>query len=461
MMNPPDRIAQYRIEQLQAEVDLVLGDSNRLALLIYKNPVFRFLTYHLQNFFWTLTRLVGLGRWHDGSRPEPPLASRPLLKNAAPQRHPRILIDATQTFTYGGHTGVQRVVREIAAAAAASGEGLPIIIKGGRFVPYFQHPTFDAEIVAGAGDHLLLIDSVWYKPETYLPVISEVAQKGCRIVLGIHDLIPLHYPWVAQNLAAGEAFRAWLERAVPHADAIVTESRSMALEIRDHVAKLEHKPDLRLGWQHLGADFAVDSSPSREVVDFCAKGPYFLTVGMIEPRKGHPVALAAFEKLWKRGIEARYLMIGQYGWNAQAFRQQILNHPEYRRRLFWLDRASDADLGHAYRHATSLVYPSFAEGFGLPLVEAGRYGLPVIASDISVFREIGGEAITYFELLDADSLAARIADALAGKGVKPSFPICTWQEAANGFMRLIRNGAYQLSVATKSAASGRSAIGMI
>jgi glycosyltransferase involved in cell wall biosynthesis len=457
-MNPADKIAEYRIEQLQAEVDLVLGDSNRLALRVYWNPVFRSLTYHLQNFFWTLTRLVGLGHWHDGSRPEPLLTSRPLLKNAAPQRSPRILVDATQTFTYGGHTGVQRVVREIAAAAAASGEGLPIIIKDGRFVPYYQHPTFDEEIVPAAGDYLLLIDSVWYKPETYLPVISELSQKRCRIVLGIHDLIPLHYPWVAQNAAAAEALRAWLECAVPHADAIVTVSRSAALEIRDHVAKLDHKPDLRLGWQHLGADFAADSSPSQEIVDFCAKGPYFLTVGMIEPRKGQPVALAAFEKLWKRGVEVRYLMIGRYGWSAQAFHQRILNHPEYRRRLFWLDRASDADLGYAYRHAMSLVYPSFAEGFGLPLVEAARYGLPVIASDISVFREIGGKAITYFDLLDADSLAARIADAFAGKMVKPSFPIFTWQEAADGFMRIIRNGAYQLSFATKSAPSGRSAI---
>jgi glycosyltransferase involved in cell wall biosynthesis len=456
-----DKITEYRIAQLQAEVDFVLGDSNRLAWHIYRNPVFRFLTYHLQNFYWTLSRLVGLGNWHDGSRPQPPLTSRPLLRSATPQRHPRILIDATQTFTYGGHTGIQRVVREIAFAAAASGEGLPVVVKDGRFVSYYQHPTFGDEVVLGAGDHLLLIDSVWYKPETYLPVISEISQKGCRIVLGIHDLIPLQYPWVAQNRASAEAFRAWLERAVPHADAIVTLSRSVALEIRDHFANLQHKPDLRIGWQHLGADFAADSAPSREVIEFCKKGPYFLTVGLIEPRKGHPVALSAFEKLWQRGVEARYLMIGRYGWSGPAFRQRILQHPEYRRRLFWLDQASDAELGYAYRHAVSLVCPSFAEGFGLPLVEAARCGLPVIATDIPVFREIGGEAITYFDLLDADSLAVRISDALAGKTLKPSFPVLTWQEATDALLQRIRSGDYQFSLGEKSAVSDRSAMGAI
>ncbi len=63
-MNLSDKIAQYRIEQLQAEVNFVVGNPNRLAWRIYRNPVFRFLTYHLQNFNWTLTRLLGLAHWH-------------------------------------------------------------------------------------------------------------------------------------------------------------------------------------------------------------------------------------------------------------------------------------------------------------------------------------------------------------------------------------------------------------
>jgi glycosyltransferase involved in cell wall biosynthesis len=463
-MNRAEKKAQYYIEQLQAEIDVALGDSNPLALRIYMNPVFRFLTRQLQNFSWTVTRLMGLGHWHDGSRPEPPVSSRPILKTAAPLRHPRILIDATQTFSYGGNTGIQRVVREIAAAAATSGDGLPVIIKEGRFRPYYQNSTLKDEVEVGAGDVLLLLDSAWYKPEIYWPVLTTASQRGCHLVLGIHDLIPLQYPWATEKVAVA-AFRAWLERAIPLADAIVTISRSVALDICDYLPNLKHKSDLRVGWHHLGADFASDSStpPSREVVDICNRGPFFLTVGMVEPRKAHPVALSAFDKLWNAGVDVRYVIIGAYGWKAHAVRKRICEHPEFGHRLFWLQAASDVDLRHAYRHAKSLIYPSLAEGFGLPLVEAARHGAPIIASDIPVFREIGGDAITYFELLDADCLAACIRGALDEERIAPSFPILTWQETTAGLLALIRNGNYQFSLGTNSArvARAKSAVGMI
>jgi glycosyltransferase involved in cell wall biosynthesis len=463
-MNRAEKSAQYYIEQLQAEIDVALGDSHPLALRIYMNPVFRFLTRHLQNLYWTVTRFMGLGHWHDGSRPEPPMSSRPVLKAAAPLRNPRILIDATQTFSYGGTTGIQRVVREIAAAAAASGDGFPVIIKEGRFAPFYEHPNLEDEIEVGAGDFLLLLDSAWYKQEAYWPVLTAASQRGCRIILGIHDLIPLHHSWATEAIAV-TAFRAWLERAIPLADAVVTISRSVALDICDYLPNVKHKPDLRVGWHHLGADFASDSStpPSKEIVDICNRGPFFLTVGMVEPRKAHPVALSAFEKLWNAGIDARYVIVGAYGWKAHAVRKRICEHPEFGHRLFWLQAASDADLRHAYRHATSLVYPSFAEGFGLPLVEAARHGLPIIASDIPVFHEIGGDAITYFELLDADCLAARIRAALNGKSIAPSFPILTWQQATAGLLALIRNGNYQFSPGAKLAHVTRagSAVGKI
>lgn len=462
-MKRPDRIVQYQLDHLEAEADFVLGDSNRLAFRIYLNPVFRFLTRHLQNFSWTVTRLLFLGHLHDGTRPHAPLSSRPVLKAASPpQKTPRILIDATQTLAYGGKTGIQRVVREIATAAAQTGDGLAVIIEDGRFVPYFRHPMLGEGIGIEENDILLLFDACWYKTDAYLPVMAEVSRRGGRIVLGIHDLIPLHYPHISKASHV-EAFRKWLACALPLADAAVAVSRSVAIDVCDSLAGLALKPGFAVGWHHLGADFAVNaaSPPSRELVDLCERGPFFLTVGIIEPRKAHVVALSAFEKLWEAGSDVRYMIIGPYSWGCHSVRQRILEHPEFGRRLFWLDHASDADLRHAYRNAVSLVYPSFAEGFGLPLIEAARHGLPVIASDIPVFREIGGDAIAYFEVLDPNSLADRVGEALKGKRIAPSFPILSWQDAARGLLKLVRCGDYQFSLAAKPARaiSERSAIG--
>jgi len=96
---------------------------------------------------------------------------------------------------------------------------------------------------------------------------------------------------------------------------------------------------------------------------------------------------------------------------------------------------SDKSLEHAYSHATSLVFPSYVEGFGLPLVEAMQRGLPAMASDIPVFREIGGDYMAYFDLADPQSLA----DLVTGMERSGEFPAAlslenwrwlSWREAS-------------------------------
>jgi len=87
---------------------------------------------------------------------------------------------------------------------------------------------------------------------------------------------------------------------------------------------------------------------------------------------------------------------------------------------------------------------SVAEGFGLPLVEAALRGVPVIASDIAVFREVGGDGARYFDLLDSASLAAAIEDVLARPRTAPAIETVSWRESALELVRLIREEAYQL-----------------
>lgn len=111
-------------------------------------------------------------------------------------------------------------------------------------------------------------------------------------------------------------------------------------------------------------------------------------VGTIEPRKGHRVALDALDLLWQRGIDVRLTIVGKLGWNARKFVERLQVHPEWNVRLFWDSQATDDQLQGYYADADCLIASSFAEGFGLPIVEAGHFGKPVIASDIPVFREV-------------------------------------------------------------------------
>ena len=116
-------------------------------------------------------------------------------------------------------------------------------------------------------------------------------------------------------------------------------------------------------------------------------------VGTLEPRKGHRIALDAFEALWADGLDVCLVIAGKHGWGVDHLAEAIRTHREFGKRLFWHERVDDAGLAQLYSDCDGLIAASFAEGFGLPIVEAGYFGKPVIASDIPVFREVGDGAV--------------------------------------------------------------------
>jgi glycosyltransferase involved in cell wall biosynthesis len=86
----------------------------------------------------------------------------------------------------------------------------------------------------------------------------------------------------------------------------------------------------------------------------------------------------------------------------------LATHPERGRRLYWLEAISDEYLEMVYAASSCLLAASQGEGFGLPLIEAAQRGMPVLARDIPVFREVAGECAHYFDGLGPDTLAAAV-----------------------------------------------------
>jgi glycosyltransferase involved in cell wall biosynthesis len=197
----------------------------------------------------------------------------------------------------------------------------------------------------------------------------------------------------------------------------------------------------RVGSFHLGAD-VESSSPSKGLPDNAAPllrllktRPSFLTVGTLEPRKGHVQMLAAFEQLWAQGTDVNLVFIGKKGWMMEPLVQQLQHHAELGKRLFWLDGISDEYLEKVYAASHCLIAGSEGEGFGLPLIEAARHKLPIIARDLPVFREVAGAHAYYFAGLEAAPLAAAVLDwrALQAQGLAPDsarMPFLTWTESA-------------------------------
>ena len=448
----------------ESEVALFLASQIQLENLEMKrkrmadalDPVTALVYFKLREFYWTVTKQLGLGHLHNGSRSRDRLRlrRRPLLPTELASDDTlssisscRIFIDVTPTLRVGGKTGVQRVVREIAKRAIQDRFALPVVVENGELLSYYDHPLLPASITFREGDKFMLLDASWGIISEHLPLVQRLADVGGQLITVVHDLIPLIHP-LSVTPRMTEEFKEWFENLVLKSDRIICVSKSTAMDLIAYVARkdLATKPNLRIGWWRLGADFDDEEnfsiSPEAKIVT-TSETPYFLSVGTLEPRKCYPIALDAFERLWSRGIDARYVIIGQAGWQSESLQHRIKQHGEFGRRLLWLDKASDADLHHCYAHARALVYPSMIEGFGLPLVEAGRYGLPVIASDLPVFHEIGGDHVRYFNLLDSIDLADKIEELYREPIKKEKMPIYSWDDSARSLANLILHDAYQ------------------
>ncbi len=163
-------------------------------------------------------------------------------------------------------------------------------------------------------------------------------------------------------------------------------------------------------------------------------------VGTIEPRKGHRQALAAMELLWTDKVDANLVIVGKQGWNTDDLAKRIREHPEYNKRLFWLPGISDEMLEQVYRCTSALLAASEGEGFGLPLIEAAQHGLPIIARDIPVFREVAGENAYYFCGDDPLVLANALQSWLSlGDAVPASTGIrrLTWRESSRQLLDVV------------------------
>ena len=269
-------------------------------------------------------------------------------------------------------------------------------------------PTRCQPLQHQAGDQLVLLDSSWHAD--FFPLAEQLKRDGVGIVSVIYDLIPLTHP---QFCDAGlvRVFNDWFDWIAKTADGYVAISATIADQVRDEMLRRVGPEQVAQRWFdhfHLGSelDLTDDALPVQPALKqmFKNKDPVYLMVSTIEPRKNHAYLLDAFELAWAKGSRARLCIAGRIGWKCDALIERIRQHPQLNQRLFMFNDLTDKSLEYAYSNATALVFPSYVEGFGLPLVEAMQRGLPAMGSDIPVFREIGGPFMAYFDLDDPQTL---------------------------------------------------------
>lgn len=140
--------------------------------------------------------------------------------------------------------------------------------------------------------------------------------------------------------------------------------------------------------------------------------PYFVMLGTIEPRKNHWLMLQLWRQLVERlGAAApRLVIIGQRGWLCENVVDMLERCEVLKGFVFEKTGCSDTELAAWLGHSQALLFPTFAEGYGMPLAEALAMGVPVIASDLPAFREIAGDIPEYVDPLDGRRWAELVVE---------------------------------------------------
>lgn len=240
------------------------------------------------------------------------------------------------------------------------------------------------------------------------PYVGILREKGVKNFAVIHDILPLRMPQYFER-ATGRNFAGYVREIADNYDGILAVSECVGKDIAEYYTEnqIHPSPSIKIGFFHNGYDGVKELSqnPSDEIQHFFdTEKNVYLMVGTIEPRKGHEIIFDVFQNLWSRGFEGKLCIIGRPGWNTEKFVNRLHQYSDYGKNVRHFNQASDADVKYAYQNADCLIQASAGEGFGLPLVEAGNYKIPILCSDIPVFHEVAGDAVTYFDRKDSKSI---------------------------------------------------------
>ena len=295
--------------------------------------------------------------------------------------------------------------------------------------------------VARPGDSLLVLGSPWFINDYAQTVRWLRDDLRMRFALLIHDLIPIRRPeWCDRGVII--SFIAWHRGVLPLADQIFANSRATAGDVTRWAREIgldlprpvravpmgtglgiAALPAAQAGGIQAGGvqtgGVQAEATPAGSVApeigigpsDLPEPGSYVLFVSTLEARKNHALLFRVWRRLlgeMPREQVPTLVFAGRVGWLVADLMQQLENAEWLGGKIRLIRDPSDEELLALYRGCRFTLYPSFYEGWGLPVSESLALGRPCIASDRTSLPEAGGALARYFDPDDLDDACAKI-----------------------------------------------------
>jgi glycosyltransferase involved in cell wall biosynthesis len=252
---------------------------------------------------------------------------------------------------------------------------------------------------------------------------------GVPSVITLHDVTFFRHRTFGALTTA--ALRVTVKRAARNADVLITG----AAAARDEICRVLKLDPAKFVVVHHGHDHRTTAPADEETVRSRHQlegRRVLLCVGAKRPHKNQEVLIRAMGLLGPDTV----LVLAGHPEPYDARLRAIAVEEDVVDRVRFVDYVPDAELESLYRMASCAAFPSVSEGFGIPVVEAMQRGVPVVASDIPVLREVGGDAPRFFDPRSAAEAAEAIREALGDPSIGARGPAraarFTWDRAARG-----------------------------
>lgn len=224
----------------------------------------------------------------------------------------------------------------------------------------------------------------------------------------VHDLIPLEYPEYSRQRELSR-HRARIKTVIALAKAVVVPTETVATSLKSFSTK--NGQDNTPIW---AVPHGINIRNSfKETLSDIYNRPYFIYLSTIEPRKNHLMLLHLWRAMVQKHGEAEvpYLvLVGKRGWENENILDLLDRSPALQNSVKEKNNLSDEEVTALLKRANGLLFPSFTEGYGLPLVEAMYLQVPSICADIPALREVGGDIPYYIDPLDTPNWEIMIDD---------------------------------------------------
>jgi glycosyltransferase involved in cell wall biosynthesis len=271
--------------------------------------------------------------------------------------------------------------------------------------------------------------------------------QNSKSILNIYDLSFIKYPDYTDSVV--KKYEKRLKHCLKWTDLVITISESSKQDIVKYLAvdpqKIYVTPLASRYYPEYLANQPIDKIVNS--TDYNFNNPYLLFVSTIEPRKNIINLIAAFNYLKQHHkIEQHLVLIGKKGWHYEPIFAAIEASP-YKNQIHHLNYLSDELVALFYAQADAFVYPSYYEGFGLPVLEAMTLGTPVVTSNTSSLPEVAGDAALFVNPDDFRQLADAILQVISNSNLrnqliqkgKAQAKLFSWQRTAKDTIKAYKS----------------------